>query len=189
MPTISNTFGTEEPLLEADGILSGVDGTDFLAAVTLLASYRRNRQQGTPVSCKRGDILNLSLEEYRDNADDISEGLLKAARFLHSQHIFDTANLPYQTQLIPLSAICACLEDRFDDYTVRKKLARWYWCGVLGELYGSANETRYALDIQHVMSWLDSDHEPVTVRDASFSPVRLLSLQARNSAAYKASWH
>lgn len=172
-------------LRQIDGILSGVDGKDFLAAVTLLASYRRHRQHGTPVSCKRGNILNLSLEEYRANADAITEGLRKAARFLHAQQIFDICNLPYQTQLIPLSAICACLEDRFEDYTVRQKLARWYWCGVLGELYGSANETRYALDIQNVMNWLDVDQEPVTVRDATFSPVRLLSLQTRNSAAYK----
>ena len=136
-------------LRQIDGILSGVDGKDFLAAVTLLASYRRNRQHGTPISCKRGDILNLSLEEYRANADAITEGLRKAARFLHAQQIFDICNLPYQTQLIPLSAICACLENRFEDYTVKQKLARWYWCGVLGELYGSANETRYALDIQN----------------------------------------
>lgn len=172
-------------LRQIDGILNGVDGKDFLAAVTLLASYRRNREQGTPVSCKRSDILNLSLEEYRANADAITEGLRKTARFLHSQQIFDICNLPYQTQLIPLSAICACLESRFEDYTVKQKLARWYWCGVLGELYGSANETRYALDIQNVMNWLDAEQEPVTVRDANFSPVRLLSLQTRNSAAYK----
>ena len=172
-------------LRQIDGILNGVDGKDFLAAVTLLASYRRNREQGTPVSCKRSDILNLSLEEYRANADAITEGLRKAARFLHSQQIFDIWNLPYQTQLIPLSAICACLESRFEDYTVKQKLARWYWCGVLGELYGSANETRYALDIQNFMNWLDTEQEPVTVRDANFSPVRLLSLQTRNSAAYK----
>lgn len=172
-------------LRQIDGILSGVDGKDFLAAVTLLASYRRNRQHGTPISCKRGDILNLSLEEYRANADAITEGLRKAARFLHAQQIFDICNLPYQTQLIPLSAICACLENRFEDYTVKQKLARWYWCGVLGELYGSANETRYALDIQNFMNWLDADQEPVTIRDATFAPVRLLSLQTRNSAAYK----
>lgn len=58
--------------------------------------------------------------------------------------------------------------------TCKRKLARWYWCGVLGELYDSANETRYALDIQSAKNWLDAEQEPETVRDASFSPVRLL---------------
>ena len=162
-----------------------MDGKDFLAAVTLLASYRHHLQKGTAVSCKRSDVLSLTLEEYQTNADDISEGLRKAAKFLHSQHIFDIRNLPYQTQLVPLSAICACLGNRFEDYPVRQKLARWYWCGVLGELYGSANETRYAQDIQNFEDWLNNGHEPVTIRDASFAPVRLLSLQTRNSAAYK----
>lgn len=99
--------------------------------------------------------------------------------------IFDTWNLPYQTQLIPLSVICACLKKRFEEYTIRQKIRRWYWCGVLGELYGSANETRYVLDVQNFMQWIDGGNEPVTIRDANFSPVRLLSLQTRNSAAYK----
>ena len=175
----------KKSLQKTDLILKGVDGKDFLAAVTLLASYRHHLQKGTAVSCKRSDVLSLTLEEYQTNADDISEGLRKAAKFLHSQHIFDIRNLPYQTQLVPLSAICACLGNRFEDYPVRQKLARWYWCGVLGELYGSANETRYAQDIQNFEDWLNNGHEPVTIRDASFAPVRLLSLQTRNSAAYK----
>ena len=67
----------------------------------------------------------------------------------------------------------------------RKKLSQWFWCGVLGELYGGANETRYALDAQNVPAWVDGGNEPISVRDAGFSPIRLLSLQTRNSAAYK----
>jgi hypothetical protein len=30
---------------------------------------------------------------------------------------------------------------------------QWYWCGVFGELYGSANETRYALDIVYPVGY------------------------------------
>lgn len=166
-------------------ILDGVSETDFLTATTLLASYRKSLAKGSGVSCKRDDILNLSLEDYKKCSDDIINGMKKAAKFLHSQKIFKKADLPYQTQLIPLSAICACLENRFDDQTVKKKIARWFWCGVLGEMYGSANETRYALDIQNFMQWVDGGDEPVTIRDASFVPIRLLSLKSRNSAAYK----
>jgi hypothetical protein len=33
------------------------------------------------------------------------------------------------------------------------KLAHWFWCGVLGELYGGAVESRMALDIQDLMEW------------------------------------
>ncbi|MGA7935823.1 MAG: hypothetical protein WCA35_19890, partial [Kovacikia sp.] len=66
------------------------------------------------------------------------------------------------------------------------KLARWYWCGVLGELYGGAVETRMALDLQDLMQWIDgSDQEPTTIRDANFQPGRLETLRSRTSAAYK----
>jgi hypothetical protein len=175
----------QQILHEIDPVLHGVDEKDYLTAITLLSSYRRQLTAGSAVSCKRKDVLNLSLDDYKVCADDLMEGLRKTARFLHSQMIFDTRNLPYQTQLVPLMAICACLGTRFEEHSVRQKLVRWYWCGVLGELYGGANETRFALDIQNVMAWVDGGDEPVTVRDASFDPVRLLSLQTRNSAAYK----
>lgn len=172
-------------LEDVDPVLEGIDETSYLVAVTLLSSYRKHIDRGTAVSCKRRDVLNLSLDEYRNCADDVLGGLMLAAKLLHSQKIFETSNLPYQTQLIPLSVICACLGNRYEEPAIKQKIARWYWCGVLGELYGSANETRYALDIQNFMTWVNGGDEPATIRDASFMPTRLLSLQTRNSAAYK----
>lgn len=56
---------------------------------------------------------------------------------------------------------------------------------MLGELYGGANETRFAMDIQDVVGWIDGGNEPQTVRDDNFAPTRLLSLQSRLAAAYK----
>lgn len=174
-----------DKLERVDQTLHGLSETDYLTATTLLASYRKSIMKGSGVSCKRGDILNLSLEDYKNCGNAIVEGMTRAAKFLHTQKIFRRSDLPYQTQLIPLSAICACLGGRFDDQTIKKKIARWFWCGVLGEMYGSANETRYVLDIQGVMRWVNGGDEPDTIRDASFVPKRLLSLKTRNSAAYK----
>ena len=34
---------------------------------------------------------------------------------------------------------------------------QWFWCGVFGELYGSANETRYALDLPQVVNWIENN--------------------------------
>lgn len=68
---------------------------------------------------------------------------------------------------------------------VRSKLLRWYWCGVLGELYGGTVETRFAKDLPKVLAWVDGGPEPTTVTEATFSPARLLTLRTRNSAAYK----
>lgn len=53
-------------------------------------------------------------------------------------------------------------------------------------MYGSANETRYALDIKDVFAWMKDDSLiPDTVSRSSFQANRLLTLQTRNSAAYK----
>ena len=176
--------GRQARLIEKD-VLQSVEATDFLQAVTLFASYMRNRAEGTGVSCKRKDILNLALAQYRENADLVERGFLAAARLLVREKVFDARNVPYQTQLVPLAATCAVLGERFDSDSVKQRLARWYWCGVFGELYGGTTETRFANDIVDVVAWLDGGPDPRTVRDANLAPTRLLTLQTRQSAAYK----
>ena len=63
---------------------------------------------------------------------------------------------------------------------------KWYWCGVFGELYGSAVESRFALDVRDFTLWVKDDAvEPRTVQRASFEEKRLRTLRSRLSAAYK----
>jgi hypothetical protein len=166
--------------------LKEVDSDHFLTAVTLLATYRRKQADGkTAVSCKRKDVLKLGLDEYQGCADTIEKGMLSGVRLLAREKIFDNKTLPYITQIVPLSAICAVLGLRFEEDTIKRQLGRWFWCGVFGELYGGANEGRFANDIQDVLSWLDEGDEPRTIRESNFAPTRLLTLQTRLSAAYK----
>ena len=167
-------------------VLESVENTDFLQTVTLLATYSRKKQNpDVAVSCKRKDVLRLPLCDYQTWAEVATQGFEKAAKFLYSQKIFSARDLPYRTQLVPLAAIFSVLGDLADNDGVRSKLAQWYWCGVLGELYGSAVETRFARDLQEVLAWIDGVGTPSTVQDANFSPSRLLTLRTRNSAAYK----
>lgn len=167
-------------------LLPVVSETDFLTAVTLLSSYRKQAAgQRTTVSCKRHDVLNLALPEYQACAKDVEEGFRRAERLLRREHIFEVRNMPYASQMIPLAAICVSLGERFEEDGVKHKLARWYWSGVFGELYGGATESRFAFDVVEVLAWVDGGAEPRTLRDSSFSPNRLLSLQTRRAAAYK----
>lgn len=174
-----------ERLTDKHGVLEAVDGTSFLTAVTLLASYRRHLTQKTAVSCKRADVLKLSLNDFKVLEAALELGFKRAAELLAEEKIFDERSLPYATQLIPLAAICAHLGERATLHGIKHSLLRWYWSGVLGELYGGANETRFAMDMQDVVSWVDGGAEPRTVRDANFAPTRLLTLQSRLAAAYK----
>ena len=169
-----------------NAVLSVVSATDFLTATTLYSRYKIKQTGGEAVSCKRKDVLRLTFDDYMQYADKVSDGFQKAATFLKEQRIFSSRDLPYSTQLIPLSAIFALLGNKAQDSIVKNKIARWYWCGVLGEMYGGANETRYANDVTGVMPWIEEgDGEPDTVSRAYFNPTRLLSLQTRLSAAYK----
>lgn len=122
----------------------------------------------------------------QQNADCLEKAFVDAAHFLNEQRIFAGRDLPYTTQLIPLAATFALLGDTIHESTVKNKIAKWYWCGVFGEMYGGANETRYALDVTGLMAWIkEGGPEPDTVNRAYFNPTRLLSLQTRLSAAYK----
>jgi hypothetical protein len=126
------------------------------------------------------------VEEYKKGADLVTQGFEQAAKFLHTQKIFSDRDLPYQTQLTALAAIFAALGDRTIGAGAIAKLANWYWCGVFGELYNSAIESRLAKDVPRVRDWINGcGAEPDTIRDANFAPDRLLSLYTRRSAAYK----
>jgi len=165
-------------------ILDIVDAPDFLVACTLLSTYNR----GKTVSCKKRDVLDLPLDDYKKYADKLTAGFVSAANILQEERIFTSQNIPYTSQLIPMAVLCTLLEknNKITTTTVRNKIIRWYWCGVLGEMYGGANETRYVTDVVGVMDWIDNDNKiPKTVQESYFSPLRLLSLQTRQSAAYK----
>jgi hypothetical protein len=76
--------------------------------------------------------------------------------------------------------------DRWQDDVIRQKIRQWYWCGVLGEQYGSAVESRFARDLPEVIAWaLEDGPVPQTIQDCNFVTDRLMSLRSRLSAAYK----
>ena len=178
-------------------LLTEVDATRFLQIVTLLATYNRRQlhlqehpadEKAPAVSCKRRDVLRLPLEDYQKWADCAERGLLRTVPFLHSHRIFRYWDLPYATQLVPLGSIFGWMEDRADTYASRQRLGQWYWCGVLGEMYGGAVETRFSIDLEDCITWIgnhDDSTLPRTVQTAQFQAERLLSLRTRRSAAYK----
>ncbi len=164
-------------------VLDGLESSNFLKALTLFAA---NADPETTVSCTRRDILDLTLEDYKKWADKIEDGFEKAARFLHREKIFKAKDLPYPTQIVPLAAIFAELGDASDIPNAENKIARWFWCGVLGELYRQGVDSRFASDFSEVLNWITENGElPKTIRDASFHENRLPELQRRTSAAYK----
>jgi hypothetical protein len=190
---------THKEMVTKNPVLKAIESTDFLQTITLLATYEIRRlwnervaasdgedeSRGPAVSCKRKDVLRLSLEDYKRWRESAVRGYEEAGRLLVSQYLFTPKDLPYRTQLVPLAAIFAVLGQKAEGEGVRSQLRRWYWCGVFGELYGSATETRFAKDLPEVIEWVGGGSEPDTVSQASFSPGRLHTMRTRQSAAYK----
>ena len=181
--------------LRKEPTLDTVEPTDFLQAISLLHTYERRQQdlaEGktgktvAPVSAKRASVLALSLESYHKWADAVEAGFLLAAKFLRKQCFYSSRDLPYRTQVVPLAAVLTTLKEHWLEPVIFDKLSRWFWCGVFGELYGGAVETRIANDLEELIGWIgNTGSEPRTIFDAAFQPTRLLTLRSRLSAAYK----
>jgi hypothetical protein len=176
------------------GVLAKVASTDFLQAVALRhtkqvradkAASGAKESELPAVRATRQSLLDLPLEAYLKYREDVEEGFKQAAKILREQSIYRVLDLPYQTQLVPLAAILSELGVRAEHATNRAKIVRWFWCGVFGELYGSAAESRFARDIVEVPEWLSGGPEPGTVKEGVFRADRLLSMRTRLSAAYK----
>ncbi|MFH8249488.1 DUF262 domain-containing protein [Microbacterium sp. B2969] len=173
-------------------VLAGLENTDLLQAVTLLATRKRNLADTSPrppaVSAKREDVLKLTLDDYLEWIEPLREAFTWASTFLADLHIFDTKFLPYPKQLVPLAVIRVVMGRDADLLGPRERVVRWFWCGILGELYGAAIETRFVRDLEQVPAWalgLPGASTPNTVNDATFVESRLHSLRTRNAAAYK----
>lgn len=179
---------------DASGVLQGVDGDQFLQTLTLLKTQedRRNalqsgvaENQAPTVACKRKNILDLHLNDYLHWADRVEQGFIDAAKFLKTEYVFGRRNLPYNTQLVPLSALHVELGDELHPADAREKLGKWYWTGVFGEMYGGTIETQFALDLVEVANFIRGGSSPRLLTEASFLPERLITLKSRTSAAYK----
>lgn len=182
--------------LEQDPLLVGIEAPEFLQAISLLHTHALRKadlaagktgKQVRPVSAKRADVLQLPLAAWQQWADGLEAGFGNVARFLRKECFYNRRELPYSTQLVPLAAVLTRLDERWLEPRIYDKVARWFWSGVLGELYGGAVETRMANDFDELLRWFEDDEAlPRTVRDANFQPERFDTLRSRLSAAYKA---
>ncbi|MGX1739582.1 GmrSD restriction endonuclease domain-containing protein [Corynebacterium flavescens] len=165
--------------------LDGIGRNEFLSAVSLLVSGERGRAGG-----ERGDIVKLTLNEYKSASASLRITFREVAAFLAQRCIFSIEQVPYTEQIIPLAVILARLAQRSGVLSSQEawdKINQWFWCGVFGELYGSsAVKLRAARDVEEVTEWVSGTTEeiPKTVRDARFRESRLLSVDAHDGV-----WH
>lgn len=177
-------------------VLTELASTDFLQCCTLLETRRvRLARQAAgasgkelpPVSCNRDALLALELGAYRMHADAVEQGFVRAAGFLNELKIVWHKDVPYPSQIVAAAAVSAVLGHKAETAAAKEKLATWFWCISLGELYGSSTETRLARDVPQLVDWIEGGGgPPASISDALFQRDRLGKLRSRGSAAYKA---
>ncbi|MFI9462625.1 GmrSD restriction endonuclease domain-containing protein [Streptomyces xiamenensis] len=189
---IKKELTTSHPVFgrpDADpGAEDGLSSSDFLQAVALVLTWELKQSgQVAAVSCKRRDLLELPLADFRRLAPRVQEAFAWVGSFLEQQCIVRTADLPYRTQLVPLAAVRAITGAETDLPANEDRISRWYWCGVLGEMYGGSIESRFTRDVEQLIAWIRGNEGvvPDTIAESAFLAERLDTLTTRNSAAYK----
>ncbi|RNE48348.1 GmrSD restriction endonuclease domain-containing protein [Corynebacterium alimapuense] len=182
---LSDDWAETKAILSKYPALDAINRTDFLTAVSLLVTARQGHAVG-----HREDILNLSLEDYLQARHELRITFQEAAEFLSQRCMFTNEQVPYPAQLIPLATIFALLANTPRDLASTSawdKLNQWFWCGIFGELYGSAAViNRSARDVDQVTAWIREETEevPKTIRDAAFSESRFFSVR-QDSGVYR----
>ncbi|WIM68683.1 DUF262 domain-containing protein [Corynebacterium breve] len=182
---LADHWAEVEAYLRRHPALDGVERIQFLRSVALLVTSRRGSAMG-----HRGDILNLSLQEYLEAAEELLPAYDTTAEFLYKRRIVSTDQVPYSFQLVPLTVIFAILKDSpevLESVQGRDRLNQWFWSGVFGELYGSAAPTiRAGRDVDQVTAWVRgaTDEVPKTVADAEFKESRLITAD-QDSGVYR----
>lgn len=187
-----------QDILAAHPVLKEFRTTDFLMGVSVLVTLEERqaalgRQEPKPpaTSARREDILAMRLGDYLRWAERLRTALPALARHLHSLHIHTANDIPYKSQVVSLGIIHVLLGVQAEEYVIRDRLNQWFWCGVLGEQYGSTIEGKLARDAEQVPEWARGGatagraSQPDIVARAQFAETRLGSLRTRNSAAYK----
>lgn len=192
--SLRDDWKCREIRLKSLKVLRNLRNTDFIQAVTLVAGYARRQkalsanvswEKLPAINCRRLEVLKLLPEEYQTWADPVMKGFEEAARFLHSQKIFDANDIAYPIQLVALTAVLTVLGKQSESEQVRSSLKHWLWSGMFGEIYTRGHELRAGQDLQEVPLWLLDGSFPTTISSANFSVQRLLSARKRYGAVYQ----
>lgn len=177
-------------------VLRPVSSVDFLKACSLLHTRAQREAKAVAgaaetdlpqIACKRDAILALPLSAYRAYSGPVERGFVEAAKFLNARKIIWSGDIPYPDQITVLAAVHAHLGAKAGGAAAQEKLDRWFWSVALGELYGSATDSRLARDLPELLAWIAEDGpSPRSVDEALFRADRLRTMRMRLSAAYKA---
>lgn len=169
-----------------------LSGTYFLQTISLLDSLERKRanpDSRIAVACRKDDLMALKATTVQKWWNILLDGYREASKFMTDNGILASRILPYTTLIIPLAAIFAYLKTYHSDSSIGAawpKIARWYWCSVFSQRYGSRVDTNSGQDFEQVINWIENDDPlPDVVRTFTFRADALQEITSIRSAIYK----
>jgi hypothetical protein len=175
-------------------IFGGIRDTDWLQVVTLIATYHRREEaiKSNPnsklfplpsVGCRKHEVFSLTLEEYQKFSPQALIGFEEAGKFLYGLKFQSEDDIAYLVQIVVLGAILSVIGSPNEH--IRSKLECWWWSGIFSEMYSNSYSTMPPRDMLEVPKWLFGGDLPTTVKSASFSSQRLMSLIKRHGVIFK----
>lgn len=167
-----------------------IDNVTFLQTLSLLSTYANkmaSHDKRIAVSCKRDDLLEITVKDVGNYWDKAFTGYKEAARVLFENGVYSDKILPYKTMLAPLAAICAQLiidKGGIKSDTIYTKIKQWYWRSVFTWRYSSGAESKSAQDFLQVMDWINGGDIPDSVRHYEFNEEMLYEITTVRNAVY-----
>ena len=190
--SLRDHFAGVSEQLSRFGVLQGVRNTDWLSAVTLVATYQRRERivKENPllthlptIGCGRQNILDLELADYQQFAPMTLAGFDRAAKFLHGLGFVHPEDIAYPSQLLALASVLAIVGLPND--LGRTQLEQWWWSCSFGEVYNNWQNKRTANDTIEIPQWLVGGNAPSNLDFVQFNRERLLQVTRRQGAIYK----
>jgi hypothetical protein len=140
-------------------------------------------------SVKRGDVLNLTVEDVKAHWDSVANGYRAALEMLRDECGVLTGKwLPYGYLLVPMAALWDQAIEIGGPASAanRARLQRWFWCSGISASYDRAANTQASKDFAELRRWIAGGAEPATIADFSFQVRKLRETTPKQQSVYKA---
>jgi len=144
---------------------------------------------GAP-SCKRGDVLKMTVTQVTDGWEAVVRGLNTWLTILRTQcGVVLPKLMPYNPMLVPAMATLAAVENVTGAQVgaMHQKMQRWFWCSVFGQSYENSPNSQAVADYTDLVAWLTTPGatEPRSVAGFQFDPSSLRETTTRQRAVYR----
>jgi hypothetical protein len=139
-------------------------------------------------SCKRGDVLELKVDQIRKGWSPVVQALSEGLHLLRNDcGVVLPRWLPYNTIVIPIAAALAATARAKGPEVgaIKNKLKRWFWCSVFGQAYERAPNSQAVKDYVELRRWFVGGELPETIQKFSFDPTMLRETRPRQRAVYR----